>query len=202
MYVRAFHRRASSAERLVAGSPGYFGDAVYTFYWLPTVQAVSKRLKELDGKSGFDDYVKARKRIRQAATVDGIKITRWWSSWKAAKNTQAWVAQVGRKEKVNAKLAEMGYTKSECVPRFSLRREDLLNSQAEQTRPFGYPEAQLDAAVPRLDGPYLEDGLPQVCRVRRPSPIGMLRLLMHGTAFSGFSRKKGRHVVRASSRLR
>lgn len=89
-----------SAETPLLGSPGYFDEgAIYSFFWLPTVQAVSARLKELDGKPGFDDYVKERKRIKQAATVDGAAIGRWWATWQASKNMDAWDAKFSRQEK-------------------------------------------------------------------------------------------------------
>jgi len=49
----------------------------YTFYWEPQVRAVSARLYELEGKPGFDDYVKERKRIKAAAKKDGWSIKEW-----------------------------------------------------------------------------------------------------------------------------
>lgn len=57
----------------------------YTYFWLPTVCAVSKRLKALDGKPGFDDYVAERKRVKAAAKVDGEDLGRWEVRWKVAK---------------------------------------------------------------------------------------------------------------------
>lgn len=57
----------------------------YTYFWLPTVRAVSKRLKALDGKAGFDDYIAERNRIKAAAKIDGAALSRWEARWKAAK---------------------------------------------------------------------------------------------------------------------
>ncbi|BGP28852.1 hypothetical protein JCM10296v2_000588 [Rhodotorula toruloides] len=114
-------------------SPGYFDEgAIYSFFWLPTVQAVSARLKELDGKPGFDNYVKERKRIKQAATVDGAAIGRWWATWQASKSMDAWDAKFSRQEKINAKLVEMGYTKRE-LDASSIQNHSLMKQARDLT---------------------------------------------------------------------
>ncbi|GEM06347.1 hypothetical protein Rt10032_c01g0364 [Rhodotorula toruloides] len=102
--MHSAHRVAWECVPESKWSPGYFDrGATYSFFWLPTIQAVSARLKELDGKPGFDEYVKEHKRIKQAATVDGAAIGRWHTTWQAVKNVEAWNAKLSRKEEINAK---------------------------------------------------------------------------------------------------
>lgn len=81
----------------VPGSPGY--GEVYLFYWTSTLYAVSDRLFALDGKPGFDTYVEERRKVKAAATVDGVTLAQWESRYAMKRQDDKADATASRKQK-------------------------------------------------------------------------------------------------------
>lgn len=79
------------------GSPMY--GQVYLFYWTPTVHAVSERLFTLDGKPGFDAYLDERRKIKAAATADGVTLAQWESRYAMKRQDDKADATTSRKRK-------------------------------------------------------------------------------------------------------
>ncbi|GAA5911507.1 hypothetical protein JCM8208_006860 [Rhodotorula glutinis] len=120
---------------------------VYTFYWDPQVRAVSQRLYELDGKPGFDEYVKERKRIKAAAKQDAAKLNRWEDMFARAKDDEAWAVSKRRRDKIEANLLALGYTADE-IRGHAVQTHSLYQAKGELTdRAWNGAKAKLVAAL-------------------------------------------------------
>ncbi|GAA6001738.1 hypothetical protein JCM10207_002290 [Rhodosporidiobolus poonsookiae] len=93
-------------------SPGLYGEPLH-FWWLPTLKQVSKRLFELQGEDGYDDYVAACKHINKNARTDGVAIERWQARQKRAGERESDNATASRQRKIKEKLLELGYIEKE-----------------------------------------------------------------------------------------
>ncbi|GJN91692.1 hypothetical protein Rhopal_004715-T1 [Rhodotorula paludigena] len=110
-------------------SPGF---ETYTFFWVPTVAFVSRRLYELKGKDGFDAFVAERKRIKEATTVDGQQLRNWDVRFRASKITYEWDVKTSRRQKIDAKLKDLGYTDNE-IHYSSVKQHSLYNQPRDLT---------------------------------------------------------------------
>ncbi|GAA5980049.1 hypothetical protein JCM10908_001512 [Rhodotorula pacifica] len=109
----SFHGKVWECVPESKWTPGYGGGVSYTFYWMPTVDAVSERLLELDGKDGFDEYVAERRKVKAAATADGAALAQWETRYAMEKKDDKRNASKARRQKIKEKLKELGYAESE-----------------------------------------------------------------------------------------
>ncbi|KPV78393.1 uncharacterized protein RHOBADRAFT_50866 [Rhodotorula graminis WP1] len=120
---------------------------VYTFFWDQHVRAVSRRLYELDGKPGFDEYVKERKRLKVAAKQDGSKLKNWENRFAMAKEDDAYSILKRRQAKIEASLIALGYTAAE-VRGDAVRSNSLYQAKGELTdRAWNMAKPKLVAAL-------------------------------------------------------
>ncbi|GAA5834042.1 hypothetical protein JCM9279_004200 [Rhodotorula babjevae] len=119
----------------------------YTFFWEPQVRAVSARLYELDGKPGFDEYVKERKRIKAAAKRDGGNIKEWEAIYSMVKEDDAHAVRMRRRAKIDSNLLALGYTAAE-IRGDAVRSHSLYNAKGELTdRAWNSAKAKFVAAL-------------------------------------------------------
>lgn len=110
----------------------------YRFYHLNTVQKISRALESLasdstvEGKAAYEAYIAERKDLVKAARIDGQAIRVWESRAKQAQVSGLWAflslaelsfgvlqavldkeASASRREKIIAKLEELGYTQED-----------------------------------------------------------------------------------------
>ncbi|GAA5994860.1 F-box protein [Rhodotorula paludigena] len=126
---RGYHSQVWDCAPESRWSPGF---ETYTFFWVPTVASVSRRLYELKGKDGFDAFVAERKRIKQAAIVDGQQLRNWDVRFRASKITFEWDVKTSRRKKIDAKLKDLGYTANE-IHYSNVRKHSLYNQPRDLT---------------------------------------------------------------------
>ncbi|GAA6047252.1 hypothetical protein JCM3770_001849 [Rhodotorula araucariae] len=98
----------------IFGSTVFGSDKTYTFFWEPTVEAVSTRLWELDGKDGFNDYVAQCKKDKAAAKRDASSIRQWEHRHRRDARDSARRALTSRRQKIKENLLALGYTSEEA----------------------------------------------------------------------------------------
>ncbi|BGP44878.1 hypothetical protein JCM10450v2_000693 [Rhodotorula kratochvilovae] len=119
----------------------------FTFFWLPTVRSVSSRLYELDGKDGFDDYVKRRKKDKAAAKKDAANIRDWENRHHWAERHSARDALANRQRKIKENLLALGYTAEEAACH-AVQAHSSYNQETELTdRAWSIAKPKLVAAI-------------------------------------------------------
>lgn len=63
------------------------------------MSAVSERLFALDGKPGFEAYLEERRKVKAAATVDGVTLAQWESRYAVKRQHDQADAAASRKQK-------------------------------------------------------------------------------------------------------
>ncbi|BGP12823.1 hypothetical protein JCM10213_008084 [Rhodosporidiobolus nylandii] len=112
-------------------SPDY-GSEVYKFFWMPTLRQVDKRLRELEGKTGYDTYLTERKRVSAVARQDEKALKNWEVKDRIAKDDEKIDAAASRKRKIEEKLLELGYTKQE-IAYSQIQSGSLVNQDRDLT---------------------------------------------------------------------